>query len=292
MADENKPASPTGGELPKIRTLKTDVEDFARGHKTSPLDMAVRAYAEKGWTEKVRPVFSRNALISAAIAVVFIILAGYFVFQFFQKSPEITTEKQLPISKFLPVEGEQALVIREINPGALLLALLAELKKPRRADTVIYFPAEIETRLGENKVLLAEDFIKFLNFKSPAAFLENLLPEFNALAVYETGSGNLGIVFKVKRFEKAISSLLLWEPTMWLDFKPFLQAEDIKNISKFSFQDEVIKNNDARVLKTPPAGGGKIILGYSIFNKQYVIISTSREALSTILERLIALPPR
>ena len=283
MADEQK------SELPKIRTLKTDVEDFARGHKASPLDMAARAYAEKSWTEKVRPVFSRNALISAAIVVVLIIGAGYFVFRFFQKSSEIVAEKQLPISKFLPVESEQMLVIREINPGALLLALLDELKKPRRADTVIYFPAEIETRLGESKTLYEEDFIKFLNFKSPAAFSENLLPEFNALAVYETGNGNLGIVFKVKKFEEAISSLLLWEPTMWLDFKQFLQAEDIKNISKFSFQDEVIKNNDARVLKN---GGGKIILDYSIFNKQYVIISTSRAALATILERLITLPPR
>ena len=76
---------------------------------------------------------------------------------------------------------------------------------------------------------------------------------------------------------------------MWLDFKSFLKEEDINMISKFSFQDDIVKNNDARILKN---GGGKIILGYSIFNKQYVIISTSRETLSTILERLITLPPR
>jgi len=286
MADENK-------ELPKIRTLKTDIEDFARGHKTSPLDMAARAYAEKDWTEKIRPAFSRNTLVFAVIAVVFIIGAGYFVFRFFQKPPEIVTEKQLPISKLFPVEDERMLVVREINPGALKLALLEELKKSRGTDTIIYFPAEIETRLGESKILRAEDFIKFLNFKPPAAFLENLLPEFNALVVYETGGGNLGIVFKIKKIEEAIASLLLWEPTMWLDFKPFLKKEDIDNISKFSFQDDIIKNNDARVLKnSPPASGEKIILGYVIFNKQYLVISTSRETLSTILERLITLPPR
>ncbi len=286
MADEQKSAEE---ELPKIRTLKTDVEEFARGHKSSPLDMAAKAYAEKDWTEKMRPSFSRNALVLAAIAVVLIAGTGYFTFRFFQKPPEIVTEKQPPISKFFPVEDERALVVREINPSALKLALLEELKKTRRNNTVIYFPAEIETRLGENKILYAEDFIKFLNFKPPAAFLANLLPEFNALVVYETGGGNLGGIFKIKKFEEAISSLLLWEPTLWLDFKPFLKEEDINNISKFSFQDEIIKNNDARVLKN---GGGKIILGYSIFNKQYVVISTSSEALATILERLITLPPR
>ena len=177
MADEDK-------ELPKIRTLKTDVEDFARGHKTSPLDMAAKAYAQKDWTEKIRPVFSRNALISAVIVIIFIIGAGYFVFRFFQKSPEIVTGKQPLISKLFPVEDERMLVVREINPSALKLALLEELKKTRRNDTIIYFPAEIETRLGENKILYAEDFIRFLNFKPPAAFLENLLPEFNALVVY------------------------------------------------------------------------------------------------------------
>ena len=65
--------------------------------------------------------------------------------------------------------------------------------------------------------------------------------------------------------------------------------EDVKTISQFSFADDIIKNNDARVLKN---GVGKIILGYVIFDHKYVVISTSREALSTILERLIALPPR
>ena len=238
MADEQKSAEE---ELPKIRTLKTDVEEFARGHKSSPLDMAAKAYAEKDWTEKMRPSFSRNALVLAAIAVVLIAGTGYFTFRFFQKPPEIVTEKQPPISKFFPVEDERALVVREINPSALKLALLEELKKTRRNNTVIYFPAEIETRLGENKILYAEDFIKFLNFKPPAAFLANLLPEFNALVVYEIGGGNLGGIFKIKKFEEAISSLLLWEPTLWLDFKPFLKEEDINNISKFSFQDEIIR---------------------------------------------------
>lgn len=282
MADEKN-------GLPKIRTLKTDVEDFAREHQASPLDIAAKAYAERNWAEKIKPVFSRNTLVWAVIIAIFLAGAGYFTFRFFQKPSEIVTGKQISIKNFFPVDSEQTPIVREINPGTLTLALLDELKKARRADTVIYFRSGIETRLGENKILYAGDFIKFLNFKPPAAFLENLLPEFNALVVYEAGGGNLGIVFKIKNFENALSALFSWEPTIWLDFKPFLKEEDIKNIARFSWADDIIKNNDARVLKN---GENKIILGYSIFNKQYIVISTSREALATILERLIALPPR
>ena len=76
---------------------------------------------------------------------------------------------------------------------------------------------------------------------------------------------------------------------MGADFKPFLSSQDLSATRQTFFEDELIKNNDARVLKNLSGG---IILGYSIFNQKFVIISTSIEALSTVLERLIILPPR
>ena len=128
-----------------------------------------------------------------------------------------------------------------------------------------------------------------LAWQTPSEFLDNLRPDFNLLTVYGRNSRDIAVILKIKNFPSALASLFSWERTLWQDFKPFLQAEDIKNISQFAFVDDIIKNNDARVFKNV---NGKIILGYSIFSKQYVIISTSRDALSTILDRLIALPPR
>ena len=279
-------------EIPKIRTLKTDAEIFIKEKKLSQLDIARSAYTAGGGlarpagglAEKIKLGLDWKKITYSALAALIIALAGYFFFKLFFAAPqEPQPESPKPAASFLQVEDKKELVFSKSNPGSLISALLNEKQKGLRFDTIIYFPFRMTSK----------DFIALLSWNPPAGFSDNLNPDFNTLIVYEQASSDLAIIFKAKSFERALAALLEWERTIWFDWKPFLAEEDIKNIARFSWADDIIKNNDARVLKNgPPTGGGKIILGYSIFNKQYVIISTSREALSTILDRLIALPPR
>ena len=119
--------------------------------------------------------------------------------------------------------------------------------------------------------------------------MESLTGEFNLFLFYGSISHDLVLVVKTSDFPKTLAALLSWEKTMWLDWKPFLSEADIQNIQQFAFADDIIKNNDARVFKDKT---NRTILGYAVFNRQYVIISTSRDAISAILDRLITLPPR
>jgi len=296
MAEEKKPASPESGEIPKIRTFKTDAEIFMKEKKISQLDIARGAYSAGGGTLRAAPAerFNYKIIIFAGIAILIMGLAGFFAFRlFFPAAPTPQNGAEKPIANFLPVDGTKEIIFSESNPGALISALLEERKKNLRFDTAVYLPVKILKNTGEEKFLAASDLARSFGWQAPLEFLDNLQPDFNLLAVYGQNSQDIAVILKIKNFPSALASLFDWERTIWQDFKPFLQAEDVKNISQFAFADDLIKNNDARVLKnSPPAGGGKIILGYVIFNKQYVIISTSSEALSTILGRLIALPPR
>ena len=289
MADDQK-------EIPKIRTFKTDAEIFMKEKKISQLDVARGAYVAGRDSFQTAPAskFSYKMIIFAAAAVLIIGLAGYFAFRlFFPAATTPAAEISKPFANFLPVEDQKIIAFSESNPGALSSALLAQRAENLRFDTIVYLPIRTLKKTGEEKFASAGEFIGFLNWQAPKEFLENLEPDFNTLAVYNQNSRDIAIIFKVKNFASALSSLLAWEKIIWFDWKPFLADADIKNISQFSFADDLIKNNDARVLKnSPPTGGGKIILGYAIFNHQYVIVSTSRAALSTILDRLIALPPR
>ncbi|QQG42723.1 MAG: hypothetical protein HYW15_00650 [Candidatus Giovannonibacteria bacterium] len=285
-------------EIPKIRTFKTDAEIFIKEKNLSRLDITRSAYAAGeegparpagGLAEKLKLGLDWKKITYSALAVLIIALAGYFVFKLFFAAPtEPQPEAPKPAAaSFLPVEDKKELVFSKSDPGSLISALLDEKQKGLRFDTVIYFP------FG----MTSQDFVALLSWNPPAGFADNLNPDFNTLIAYGQASSDLAIIFKARGFERALASLLEWEHTIWFDWKPFLAEEDIKNIARFSWADDIIKNNDARVLKNGPpsaagGGGGKIILGYAIFNKQYVIISTSREALATILERLIALPPR
>ncbi|OGF61923.1 hypothetical protein A2926_00350 [Candidatus Giovannonibacteria bacterium RIFCSPLOWO2_01_FULL_44_40] len=286
MADGDK-------ELPKIRTLKTDAEEYISEKKISQLDIARGAYLagrEAGETFRPKNQFPYRAVAYGVVAVLIIGLAGYFSYKlFFKTSPEIATEAPKPFASFLSAEDEKTISFSEANPGALSGALGAERQKSLRAGTIIYFPIKILKPGGEEKFADAKELAGFLNWQAPKDFLNNLEPDFNALIIYGPDSRDFAAILKVKNFASALAQLFSWESAMWFDWKPFLAEEDVKNISKFSFQDEIIQNNDARVFRN---SGGKIILGYSIFNKKYVIISTSRDALSIILERFIKLPPR
>lgn len=286
MADEDK-------ELPKIRTFKTDTEEFIKEKKISQLDIASGAYIagrEADGTFKPRKSLPYKAAAYLILAVFIVGAAGYFGFRlFFPAAERPAAEAPKPFASFLPADDQKIIVFSETNPGALINAFNEERQKGLRAGTVIYFPIKVLKSGGEEKFTDSREFATFLNWRAPKDFLDNLEPDFNALIFYGPDSHDFAVILKVKNFSSALASFFNWERTIWQDFKPFLRAEDVKNISQFSFKDYVIKNNDARVLKN---GGARIVLGYSIFNKQYVIISTSREALSTILARFITLPPR
>jgi len=266
-----------------------------REKKISQLDIASGAYIAGKEADRIfspQKTFPYKAVAYWVLAAFIIAAAGYFSFKFFFQpaSQEAIRGEEKPISNFLPVEDQKTVVFSEANPGDLVGALINERGRNLRFDTVIYFPIKTYKSGGEEKFLYdSREFVNFLNWRAPKEFSNSLEGDFNALMVYGQDLRDFAVILKIKNFERALASLFDWERTVWMDWKPFLFEEDVKTISQFSFADDIIKNNDARVLKN---GVGKIILGYVIFDYKYVVISTSREALSTILERLIALPPR
>ena len=295
MAEEKRPASPSasrGGELPKIRTMKTDAEVFVMKKNISQLDMAKSAYATREEPKENSWTISWKKIIYGFSVVVIITIAGYISWKLFNQ-PVTTNDPKLEQPKaaanFVSVENEKPISIRSSSPGDLIEALKNEISKALRQDTIIYFPIEIISSNEGNSFANSKDLVNYLSWKAPRAFEETLFPESNILAVYGPSSNDLAIIMKVKNFEKALAALFEWERTMWFDWKPFLKEDDIKNIASFAFRDDLIKNHDARVLINAE---NKTILGYTIFDKQFVIFSTSRDAISNILERLMKLPPR
>ena len=295
MAEEKRPASPSasrGGELPKIRTMKIDAEVFVMKKNISQLDMAKSAYATREEPKENSWTISWKKIIYGFSVVVIITIAGYISWKLFNQ-PVTTNDPKLEQPKaaanFVSVENEKPISIRSSSPGDLIEALKNEISKALRQDTIIYFPIEVMSSNEGNSFANSKDLVNYLSWKAPRAFEETLFPESNILAVYGPSSNDLAIIMKVKNFEKALAALFEWERTMWFDWKPFLKEDDIKNIASFAFRDDLIKNHDARVLINAE---NKTILGYTIFDKQFVIFSTSRDAISNILERLMKLPPR
>lgn len=285
MADER--------EIPKIRTMRGDAEDLIKDRRVSQLDIKSKQYIAEKQERKIH--FEELPLKKIAIfAAIILILGagGYFGYKIYTRETSgggAALEKPKPPPKIVAADDEKILSFKEALPGGLVSKINEERRRLLRFDTIIYFPIEMEARIGGKKFTDSRDFIKALSWRAPSAFLDNLFPEFNALIAHTSSSRDFSVIFRVRDFGRTVGSLIEWERVIAQDFKPFLEEEDAKNLHQFAFHDEVIKNNDSKVFKN---SSGKTILAYTIFNKQFLIISTSRDGLSLILDRLIKLPPR
>ncbi|MBI2021009.1 hypothetical protein HYS99_00660 [Candidatus Giovannonibacteria bacterium] len=288
MIDDKKP------ELPKLRTFKSDAEIFTNKKKISEFDIKKTAYLEQKEDRLVRyrPGISifMKIVIAAAVALV-IGGGGYFGYRYLLSKPAVKTpEKAKPPAQIVKADDEKIITFNIVNPGTLISYLISEKEKNLRPGSIVNFPIEAVVETGEIKFIDSKKIAEALSWNAPLSFIENLSGEFNALMIYGEYSHDFSLIMKVNNFDTAISSLISWERTMWPPWKPFFSADDVENVHNFTFVDEIIENNDARIFKNKETG--KVILGYSIFNKQYVIFSTSREGLKLILSRLVSLPPR
>ncbi len=289
MVEEQKP------ELPKLRTLKNDADVFVKENKISEFDIKKAAYIEQSEIRNFRsfPKIPIKKIIYTAVAVLVISGGGYFIYKFFTKPSTQVIEEPKPPTQIVNADGEKIIQFQSSKPGDMISALQKESGNNLVGNSIIYFPLEMVNESGTKKFISSIDFAQLVSWNAPQDFLDNLTDDFNMLMVYNGTSSSAAVIMKINNFENGIVSLLNWEQTMWASWKPFLSPDDIQKIQNFYFYDDVIQNNDARVLKSNATGDkGRIIFGYSIFNKQYVVFATSREALSTILSRLIALPPR
>lgn len=280
-------------EIPKIRTMRGDAEELIKERSVSQLDIKSKQYIAEKQERKIHFEELPLKKIGIFFAVVFVLSAGgYFGYKLYMQKTEensVILEKPKPPAKILTVDDEKTISFKEALPGELVSKINDEKKRLLRFETIVYLPFEMQTRTGGIRFADARDLIKALSWQAPQAFSDNILPDFNALIAHTSESRDLAVIFRVRDFGRAVGSMVEWERVMGSDFKPFLDSDSATNLQKFSFKDEVVKNNDSRVLKDL---SGKSILAYSFFNKQYLIISTSRAGLSLVLDRLIKLPPR
>lgn len=256
-------------QLPQIRTLETDIEARKqRGISPSEIVTQFGSFKES-------PKKTNTKLI---LIVLFLVLVGggviFGLFKYF-RSEEQTIE-EMPQSTQIGKSYIKADLEKTITPT--ISVIKQELETQRKSDSLLFLMIP----------QILSEFTQSTGIKIPESLIQNSHPSFNIFIAYHTGSSSVVFLIKTENFEKTYSSLLEWEKDMWQSFVPFLNTEDVKNIKQFSFVDEIIRNHDSRVLSKE----NKSILAYSIFNKQFVIIATSREALSIVLQRLIALPPK
>ncbi len=273
--------------IPTIRTLQSDAELYIKNKNLSPLEIAARAYTGQRREAAAPPQPSNRKflLLAGAGATVVLLVGGVVYFLIFSKSQAPIAQEAPTPAAFLKTEDVKIITADPVNPGALLQTLNRERTQTSRSGgALIYYPVKIKQGYAD-----AKDFLALMKWNPPQAFIDALDPVSNAFIYFGEQSKDFAVLLKTTSFNDAFSSLLAWEKTMPADWLPLLApGTDLAALPR-TFQDEVIRNNDARVLKN---ADGSVIVGYAIFNKKFIVMATSRDALSAILMRLIALPPQ
>lgn len=277
---------------PVIRTMRTDAAFYVREKKLSTLDIAAQTYAGQQSPFQISSQKSSVARMIFIIAVIVVFLGSvsFGIWWLWGKSAHLASgtpsELPQPVS-LVRVDSEERISASSVNSGALV----EQIKKTRsrsfsagslhRLIIVLSKTNNIETYSN------AQEFAVRIGWAPPVDFEEIIVPNFTALVTTTKAGNDFAVVLQTTQFERALSMLLLWERTIGFDWRFVVPPLPDPKVAPVGFRDELIQNHDARVLV---ASDGTVYLAYAIFNKKRIIIATSREALSLVLERLIAFP--
>ena len=123
---------------------------------------------------------------------------------------------------------------------------------------------------------------------APPPFLANSLSGPFTLGIIRTERGNeTTLILATRSFPEALAGMLAWEKDLPQAFSALLPPSRVLTRGTRGFEDAVISNHDVRLIKNT---AGDSILFYTIFNRQTLIITESREALESILRQLSFFP--
>lgn len=293
-------APPEGGEqegdsVKTIRTYQSDVAEALKKQKTSVIQMVLAEHKRKEKNaEELSPTSKKNLpviLTSAFFIVLSIVLIGGGGFYFLSnnKSVESPTEKtEVPALVF--AEAKKGIDITGFSRDRVISEVNKEINASNlRLDSVlnIYFAERVDpsaplSPTNTLRLVSTERFFRALESKMPNALSRSLEPQF-MLGVHAFNGNEAFLILKTNFFENAFAGMLKWEEFMGRELLPLFASSEGKDVYGKNFQDFVLKNKDLRVLYNET---GEIVLLYSFYDNNTIVVSTSPDTLDEVIARL------
>lgn len=257
-------------EKPVFHTPETNVRDV---EQTRVKEQTSSAPSPRNVTssETLHKIHVVQLLVSAGI--ILLVLVGYGVYSFIQRFAEeratlVTREPLFVAEHVVPVsftgstdEFIQTFTssIAEVGPRTIAIEL---------------------TEVHDNKteILTTEAFLRAFKMGVPDTLLKALDPTFMLGAIVTTQAEPF-LIIRTYNFDVLFAGMLAWENTLAHDLAPFF---GISTPSDTHFKDAVRNNSSTRILFDEV---GNEVLLYSFVNQNTVIITTSGEALSALIEK-------
>lgn len=306
---ENPPSSTPSDSGPKpeqskfsyikpLRTYESDVADAIKSKNASLTKIAVaeNIRRQKNGESELRPKspIGKNILIFSLsmflVALGAILLYNFYISPKFSDNVPSKFEAQ---SLITPDSRKEIVLAGQVsNFIDILSGAKNGVNKSLGTITEFYFT---KPAVGGKTLISAAEFIRLLDTNAPDALLRSLGEPF-MFGYHEFNGTHPFLILTNSFYQNAFASMLKWEETMAEDLSFFIRASlragdeavkpqstaDILRSSK-AFTDMVIKNKDVRALSDQY---DHIVLLYTFFDKDTIIIGTNEFTLKEILDRM------
>lgn len=296
------PQSNTSGDLPRIRTYQSDVEEMMQKQHVSKTTIALaeseRARQQEEPAESASPtkIFSIGnalplqtdwnwrliALVSTGAMLIAGIGIGAYFFWRTPPSPLVApaTQEKPKTTATIALQG------KETRAGAIAL-----LQRSMEAISVPQNELRAIPVTASGAALSTPTLFTMLQATTPSA-LVRALGSAPVLGLHGFQGGQPFLLFSVSSYDNAFPSMFSFEETLLDDIGPLFgvssrellanvgstTAEALQN--RIVFKDVVIRNKDARAAFSPQ---GTIVFLYSFIDKQTLVLTTNEETLKALI---------
>ena len=284
-------ATPESPTIPTIRTLQNDLAERLRTGSITLSKMVSASGLRREGAEVPKdtprsrffPVFIVLGSLGLIILGVFIIYAAKL----------LTTAPEPPPSSIAPplieTDSSSNVVLPPLDDPRRNAARIAYLRNSTTgslgAITALRFFADGSTTTP----ITAEEFLSAVGGRAPDSLLRALSPAF-ASGIHLFGENQFYLIFQVENRDQVFAGMLDWERIMADSLGPvFHPARDFGKegedtvVTPLTFEDAVIRNRDARVIK---GQGSKPVLVWGFADNRTLIITGSSDTFTELLIRL------
>lgn len=285
------------GRMPGLRTFRGDVQERLKSGKESLVSLASRAMERKSMASSAEAsktsFFDRLksfdfGLILKIIAIVLVLTVlgvGIWYGLVYLRSPD-TAFIPRPPKSFLGAPERAVITLPKADRSAFFgewnKQMAEQLNVLQFKDVAIYNEA------GQNYIS-SKGFFDLTEVETPQGLKSALLEKWTLGIIATPRFDNEPFfIFAVNSFEGSLAAMLSWEK--FLPRQMIALAPEDRSFDRGTevFKDEVILNNDVRVLKNP---AGEPIFAYTIFNSQFLVMAFSDQAVEFVLDKFLTSPP-
>ncbi len=194
----------------------------------------------------------------------------------------VEAQKQIPLILLSEQEIRDA-ITREIDTANLPLNNIEGIYFVKK---LLPLKSRVETDLSraQQGALGIREIFFIVKNNIPPNLLRAMEDQDFLFGIHSLGANRPFFVITVESFENAFAGMLKWESFMFDDLASLfsLDVSSTQFIDRL-FEDVVIKNRDARILKDSE---GNIVLIYSFIDKETLVIATNEETFDEVVNRL------